>query len=198
MWAAAMNGWVVRQVIRAAGEILLTAGVVGLLFLGYLVWGTGLRAESAQRALSGELNQEWRQGQARGDAVGASLERFDVATGQPFAFIRIPAFGRQWRYTLIQGTALAQLNVGGADRHRRARPGARPSATAARQAADLADHLRPGLDRYPPGDRHRCPGRRQAPLDDPSMKHHVRLDLAPAAWPHPRAGRGCWPCSSWP
>ena len=25
-----MNGWVVRQVIRAAGEILLTAGVVGL------------------------------------------------------------------------------------------------------------------------------------------------------------------------
>ena len=33
------------------------------------------------------------------------------ATGQPFAFIRIPAFGQQWRYTLIQGTALAQLNV---------------------------------------------------------------------------------------
>ena len=57
-----MNGRVVRQVIRAAGEILLTAGVVGLLFLGYLVWGTGLRAASAQRALSGELNQEWRQG----------------------------------------------------------------------------------------------------------------------------------------
>jgi sortase A len=57
-----MNGWVVRQVIRAAGEILLTAGVVGLLFLGYLVWGTGLRAASAQRALSGELNQEWQRG----------------------------------------------------------------------------------------------------------------------------------------
>ncbi|HET9969233.1 MAG TPA: sortase [Streptosporangiaceae bacterium] len=55
-----------RQVIRAAGEILLTAGVVGLLFLGYLVWGTGLRAASAQRALSGELNQEWRQGPVRG------------------------------------------------------------------------------------------------------------------------------------
>ncbi len=106
-----MNGRVVRQVIRAAGEILLTAGVVGLLFLGYLVWGTGPRAESAQRSLSSELNQEWRQGPARGDAVGASPERFDIATGQPFAVIRIPVFGRQWRYTLIQGTALAQLNV---------------------------------------------------------------------------------------
>src|SRR5438046_140496 len=106
-----MNGRIVRQVIRAAGEILLTAGVVGLLFLGYLVWGTGLRAASAQRALSGELNQEWQREAVRGDVVGAGPERFDVATGQPFAFIRIPAFGQQWRYTLIQGTALAQLNV---------------------------------------------------------------------------------------
>src|SRR6266571_7206620 len=105
-----MDG-VVRQVIRAAGEILLTLGVVGLLFLGYLVWGTGLRAASAQRALSSELNLQWRQAPARGAAVGASPERFDVVTGQPFAFIRIPAFGRQWRFTLIQGTALAQLNV---------------------------------------------------------------------------------------
>src|SRR6266550_4343183 len=68
-----MDG-VVRQAIRAAGEALLTVGLVGLLFIGYLVWGTGLRAASAQRALAGELN-------------------------------------RQWRFTLIQGTALAQLNV---------------------------------------------------------------------------------------
>jgi hypothetical protein len=41
-----LNGWVVRHVIRAAGEALLTAGAIGLLFLGYLVWGTGLRAAS--------------------------------------------------------------------------------------------------------------------------------------------------------
>ena len=106
-----MNGWVVRHVIRAAGEILLTGGVIGLLFVGYLIWGTGLRAASAQRALTGELNQQWQRAHGRGDAIDASPEQFDVATGQPFALIRIPAFGRQWRFTLIQGTALAQLNV---------------------------------------------------------------------------------------
>src|SRR6266536_5121305 len=105
-----MDG-VVRHVIRAGWEILLTAGVVGLLFIGYLIWGTGLRAASAQRALAGELNQQWQRAPGRGDAIGARAEQFNVATGQPFAFIRIPAFGRQWRYTLIQGTALAQLNV---------------------------------------------------------------------------------------
>ena len=105
-----MNGWVVRQAIRAAGEVLLTAGLVGLLFIGYLVWGTGLRAASAQRALSSELNQQWQRPGGRGGAFGARAEQFDVATGQPFAFIKIPAFGQQWRFTLIQGTALAQLN----------------------------------------------------------------------------------------
>ncbi len=106
-----MNGWVVRQVIRAAGEILLTVGVIGLLFIGYLVWGTALRAASAQRALTNELNQQWQQAPARGAAIDISSEQFHVATGQPFAFIQIPAFGKQWRFTLIQGTALAQLNV---------------------------------------------------------------------------------------
>jgi hypothetical protein len=34
-----------------------------------------------------------------------------LTTGQPFAFIGIPAFGPHWRFTIIQGTALAQLNV---------------------------------------------------------------------------------------
>jgi sortase A len=100
----------VRQVIRAAGEIFLTFGVIGLLFISYLIWGTALRAEGAQRQLSNELNQEWRQAPARGGA-GARSEQFDVATGQPFAFITIPAFGPHWRFTLIQGTALAQLDL---------------------------------------------------------------------------------------
>jgi sortase A len=101
----------VRQVIRAAGEIFLTFGVIGLLFISYLIWGTALRAGSAQRQLSNELNQEWRQAPLRGDAAGASPEQFDVATGQPFAFITIPAFGPHWRFTLIQGSALAQLDL---------------------------------------------------------------------------------------
>jgi sortase A len=101
----------VRQVIRAAGEIFLTVGVIGLLFISYLIWGTAWRAESAQRQLSSELNQEWQQAPLRGDAAGASPEQFDVATGQPFAFITIPAFGSHWRFTLIQGTALAQLDL---------------------------------------------------------------------------------------
>jgi sortase A len=101
----------VRQVVRATGEVLLTMGAIGLLFLAYLLWGTAARAASAQRQLSSELNQQWGKAPARGDAIDARPEQFHLATGQPFAFITIPAFGPHWRFTLIQGTALAQLDV---------------------------------------------------------------------------------------
>ena len=100
-----------RQVIRAAGEIVLTAGAICLLFIGYLVWGTGVREASAQRQFTSELNRQWRQAPSRGDAIDASPEQFHLTTGEPFAFITIPAFGPHWRFTLIQGTAMAQLDV---------------------------------------------------------------------------------------
>jgi sortase A len=113
---------------------LLTAGAITLLFVCYLVWGSGLRAASAQRAFASELNSEWAHaplpggtgngtgnGTGSGSASGSRTslaasqpalpERFDAATGQPFAFIQIPAFGKSWRFALIEGTALAQLNV---------------------------------------------------------------------------------------
>lgn len=98
-----------RHVTRTAGEIFLTFGVIGLLFIGYLIWGTALRTDAAQRQFSNELNQQWEK--SSGAAIKAGPEQFDVATGQPFAFITIPAFGPHWRFTLIQGTALAQLDL---------------------------------------------------------------------------------------
>jgi sortase A len=101
----------VRHVTRTAGEIFLTFGVIGLLFISYLIWGTALRTDAAQRQLSNQLNLQWRQAQNPGDALKAGPEQFNVATGQPFALITIPAFGPHWRFTLIQGTALAQLDL---------------------------------------------------------------------------------------
>jgi sortase A len=106
-----------RQALRVTGELLLTVGVITLLFVGYLLWGSGMRTAAAQRQFSGELNREWGRptGQPRltdgSGTIDITPERFDVDTGQPFAFITIPAFGPNWKFTLVQGTALAQLNV---------------------------------------------------------------------------------------
>jgi sortase A len=106
-------GSIVRTVIRGLGELLVTLGAVVLLFVAYLMWGTALRASSAQHQLSNELNQQWASVPAGGHAAArpARPEQLALVTGQPFAYIRIPAFGPHWRFTIIQGTALAQLNV---------------------------------------------------------------------------------------
>jgi len=106
-----------RQALRVTGELLLTAGAITLLFAAYLLWGSGLRAASAQRQFTSELNEQWSHAPrphlvAQAGAIDMVPETYnEVATGQPFAFIRIPAFGQNWRFTLIQGTALAQLNL---------------------------------------------------------------------------------------
>jgi sortase A len=106
-----------RQALRVTGELLLTVGVITLLFVGYLLWGSGMRTAAAQHQFTSELNQQWgRQAgpprlAARAGTIDITPERFDVATGQPFAFITIPAFGPNWKFTLIQGTTLAQLNL---------------------------------------------------------------------------------------
>lgn len=102
----------------------MTGGVIITLFVAYLMWGTGLRAAQAQHQFASQLNTTWQDGTAtappggaatvrfrRGDAFHALSGRIMLETGQPFAFMRIPAFGAQWRFTIIQGTALAQLNV---------------------------------------------------------------------------------------
>jgi sortase A len=105
-----------RQALRVTGEILVTAGAIVLLFGAYLLWGSGLRAASAQRQFTNELNERWSHAPhphlvTQAGQIDIVPEHYHPGTGQPFAFIRIPAFGQSWRFTLIQGTSLAQLNV---------------------------------------------------------------------------------------
>jgi sortase A len=105
-----------RSALRVAGEVCVTAGVLVGLFTAYLVWGTGPRAAQAQDRFAAQLNQSWRAGPpvlpgAGQDPAPAVPDRITLVTGEPFAFLRIPAFGAQWRFTVIQGAQLAQLNV---------------------------------------------------------------------------------------
>lgn len=39
-------------------------------------------------------------------------DRIRPVTGQPFALIRVPAFGRHWQFAIVEGTALSQLALG--------------------------------------------------------------------------------------
>jgi sortase A len=94
--------------LRVFGECCVTAGAIVLLFLSYLLWGTALQASQHQHAFATQLQREWRT--PHRDVTPAAT--FHLVTGEPFAFIRIPRFGRAWRFAIVQGTALAQLALG--------------------------------------------------------------------------------------
>src|SRR2546430_4353179 len=101
-----------RTVLRVFGECCVTAGAIVLLFLAYLLWGTALATSAHQHAFATQLQRQW---QTHRD-VRPATTRLHLVTGQPFAFIRIPRFGGSWRFSIVQGTRLAQ--PGRPPRHR--------------------------------------------------------------------------------
>ncbi|MGH3157584.1 MAG: class E sortase [Streptosporangiaceae bacterium] len=101
----------VRALSRGFGEVCLTVGVILLLYIAYLLWGTAWAASNAQHSLASQLNRAWAHQDSPSNRPGPSAGSIHLVTGVPFAFIRVPAFGKNWRFTIVQGTTLAQLNV---------------------------------------------------------------------------------------
>lgn len=93
------------RLLRIAGELLVTCGVVVLGFLAYMYWGTALRESSAQLTYTSQLTRQW--SAANPFAALASLRT--ITPGTPFALLRIPQFGRAWQLAVVQGAGVSQL-----------------------------------------------------------------------------------------
>lgn len=52
----------VAKVARTTGELLITAGLVLLLFVAYVLWGTGVQTARAQNSAENRLEASWRSG----------------------------------------------------------------------------------------------------------------------------------------
>lgn len=89
------------------GELLLTAGVVVLLFVVYTLWGTGIQTAAAQNDLRDQLTFE--AGQVEKDEP-ADLSGLEL--GDAYGIIRIPRFGDDWEWIIVQGTEDPDLKNG--------------------------------------------------------------------------------------
>ncbi len=98
----------VAAVAGAFGELLLTAGVIVLLFVVYTLWGTGIQTASAQDDLRQELTFDV--GEAENDEQTADLDRLEL--GDAYGIMRIPRFGEDWEWIIIQGTDEGDLKDG--------------------------------------------------------------------------------------
>ncbi|MEU5881066.1 class E sortase [Spirillospora sp. NPDC047279] len=91
-----------RILIRSLGELCITAGLVLLLFVTYSLWGTGRYTRAQQDLLGKELLNDWK--------GKVTTER--VKLGKGLAMIRIPRFGVQYRFVVVEGVELADLRKG--------------------------------------------------------------------------------------
>ena len=99
-----------RVLVRGAGELMLTAGAVVLLFVVYEVYVTDLLNHRAQDQLSDQIHQEWESEAPRADA-GTPMT-VAPAEGEPLAVLHVPRLGEDWARVVLEGTAEDELSQG--------------------------------------------------------------------------------------
>jgi sortase A len=103
-----------RTTIRTVGEVLITVGLVILLFVVYEVYITDLISAGKQRDATAALDDQWKGG-ATGTATDdpQRVDHFEgLKPGDGFAKMYIPAFGPDFHFTIVEGTTEQALEVG--------------------------------------------------------------------------------------
>lgn len=99
---------VVATVAGALGELLLTAGALVLLFVVYLLWGTGLQTAQAQDDLDVQLHERWSQQEPGAEPADPD----ELQLGDAYGILRIPRFGDDWQKFVVQGVEDEDLKNG--------------------------------------------------------------------------------------
>jgi sortase A len=92
-----------RRLVRTCGELLITAGLVVLLFVVYELYVTDLFSAQKQANATANLDTVWAQGREMHP---------ELVDGKAFAKLYIPSFGADYHFTVQEGTDAAALEVG--------------------------------------------------------------------------------------
>ncbi len=95
-----------RTVARSIGEILVTGGLVVLLFVVYGLFVTDVLTDRQQDQLNKNLRQEW-----TAEAEAPTASRVSIL-GDAFAVLHIPRLGADYEKVVLEGTAEEQLAQG--------------------------------------------------------------------------------------
>jgi sortase A len=95
-------GSVIRTTLRTVGEVLITCGLVLLLFAAYEVWGKTAIVDSHQSDLSSQLTQQWEQQPTL--PTGTQLP---PPPGNAIGRLYIPRLGKHW--VIVQGVTPADI-----------------------------------------------------------------------------------------
>jgi sortase A len=136
-----------RGAVHGLGELLITAGLVVLLFCVYQLLWTNVQADRAQQRVGSTLREQWRE-QPRVEAP-ARLTRSDFGKG--LAFLHVPRLGRKYVVPVVEGVTLPDLSRGIGHYPSTALPGAVGNFAVAGHRATNGEPLA-ALDRMKAGD----------------------------------------------
>lgn len=119
----------VRVVVRTISELCLTIGTLIVLFVVYVLFWTGVKADSAMDHQIEVLQKQWAKGAATRspepapDSSGGTGSAGETTTespkapgpykyGGPFAVMYIPRLGFTWNKPVLEGTATQVLKKG--------------------------------------------------------------------------------------
>lgn len=100
----------VSAAVGVLGELMVTAGVVVLLFVVYELWVTGLFTARDQRQLQSQLAEQWRQPAPPPASPSPVVE--SVPLGDAVAVIRAPRLGEHWHWVIDEGVDEGELAKG--------------------------------------------------------------------------------------
>lgn len=104
-------GDVVRLLLRGIGQTLITAGLVVLLFVVYEVWVTNFFAHREQSKVHNALEEKWAQGDDPLLPLPGS-HSVTIPLGTGIANIYIPRLGKDYAWTIVEGTDDSALEKG--------------------------------------------------------------------------------------
>lgn len=103
------------SVIGILGELLITAGVLVFLFLGWQLWFNDLIVGDEQNHVAADLAQAWDAGSAAIDRDPTAVDYGDPIVGtapaeaQPLAIMYVPRFGENWMRTVSEGVSTTRV-----------------------------------------------------------------------------------------
>jgi sortase A len=96
----------IRLFFRGVGQLLITAGVVVLLFVVYELWITNIFQASSQHHLKSQLLNEW----AHAGAHPAALQPLHL--GGAIGLLYVPRFGPGYQEVIVEGVREQDLQKG--------------------------------------------------------------------------------------
>ncbi|MFE3162931.1 class E sortase [Streptomyces sp. NPDC059224] len=115
-----------RVIVRTVSELCITIGTLIVLFVVYVLFWTGVKADSVMHDQIDQLQRQWSDSAAVHPTAGASAAPAAPAAyhyGRPFAIMYIPRFGFTWNKPVLEGTGTDVLKKGLAHYARTARLG---------------------------------------------------------------------------